>query len=87
MSVWLGITGADVRYWKAVTICACGGPDSGKTHTIRGSQDDPGIVPRVIDMLFQGRQEGDYISLSMVGLCCNGSFDLLQNEESQNVSP
>lgn len=51
---------------------------------MRGPSDDPGIVPRVIEMLFHERQETDEVDLLALQVCCDGIYDLLKGKE--NVS-
>lgn len=38
------------------TVFAYGSTGSGKTHTIAGTEDEPGILPRAVHMLFQRLQ-------------------------------
>lgn len=40
------------------TVLAYGSTGSGKTHTISGTEESPGILPRSVDLLFQ-RLESD----------------------------
>ena len=38
--------------WSELSNISCGITNSGRPHTIQGSQDDPGIIPRVLDSMF-----------------------------------
>ena len=40
------------------TVFAYGSTGSGKTHTISGTDDDPGVLPRAVKLLFE-RLESD----------------------------
>lgn len=42
-----------VCYWSIGTIFAYGQTSSGKTHTMTGNSDDPGIIPLAIMGMFQ----------------------------------
>ena len=50
---------ADVLQGYNATIFAYGQTGTGKTHTMMGSDSDPGIIPRVAEALFDGVCESD----------------------------
>ncbi|KAG8680221.1 hypothetical protein FRC09_018404, partial [Ceratobasidium sp. 395] len=64
-----------------VTIFAYGVTSSGKTHTMQGSPDQPGIIPRVVDALFQRRsimsREDVSLELSYMEIYKDDVFDLM----------
>ncbi|KAG9016708.1 hypothetical protein FRB90_002430 [Tulasnella sp. 427] len=66
--VWEGLT---------VTIFAYGVTSSGKTHTIQGTKADPGIIPRVVDFLFQNCTVKDRITMSYMEIYRDEVYDLL----------
>jgi hypothetical protein len=59
------------------TIMAYGQTGSGKTHSIFGSNDEPGVLPRILDEVFQqpGRRQ---LYVSMMEFYCDKIYDLLQ---------
>ncbi|KAG9045400.1 hypothetical protein FS837_006360 [Tulasnella sp. UAMH 9824] len=66
--VWEGLT---------VTVFAYGVTSSGKTHTIQGTKADPGIIPRVVDFLFQNCTTNDRITMSYMEIYRDEVYDLL----------
>jgi hypothetical protein len=38
----------DIQYPNAYSLCA----GTGKTHTLVGTQDDPGLIPRTLELLY-----------------------------------
>ncbi|KAG9120272.1 hypothetical protein FRC07_004307 [Ceratobasidium sp. 392] len=64
-----------------VTIFAYGVTSSGKTHTMQGSLDQPGIIPRVVDALFQRKaamsREDISLELSYMEIYKDDVFDLM----------
>ncbi|KAG8745374.1 hypothetical protein FRC10_008233 [Ceratobasidium sp. 414] len=64
-----------------VTIFAYGVTSSGKTHTMQGSLEQPGIIPRVVDALFQRKatmsQEDVSLELSYMEIYKDDVFDLM----------
>ena len=43
---------ADVVAGHNVAVLCYGAPQSGRTHTMTGPPDDPGIIPRLCDGVF-----------------------------------
>jgi hypothetical protein len=59
------------------TIMAYGQTGSGKTHSIFGSNDEPGVLPRILEEVFQ--QPGHrQLYVSMMEFYCDKIYDLLQ---------
>lgn len=43
---------SSIKHEHNVSVFAIGSPGSGKTHTLVGTQDDPGLIPRTLELLF-----------------------------------
>jgi len=54
--VWLFSYSFYLLFWTG-TVFAYGQTSSGKTHTMRGSVDEPGIIPLAVHDLFWSIQE------------------------------
>ena len=74
-----------------VTVFAFGMTGSGKSHTINGTKDDPGLVPRAVNHIFDNlkscsssdnREQVGMVCLSFVELYNNQLYDLLTPEGS-----
>ncbi|KIO25288.1 hypothetical protein M407DRAFT_25405 [Tulasnella calospora MUT 4182] len=76
--VWEGLT---------VTVFAYGVTSSGKTHTIQGTKADPGIIPRVVDFLFQNCTTKDRITMSYMEIYRDEVYDLLNGGASSPKLP
>lgn len=61
----------------SVTVFAYGVTSSGKTHTMQGSNEDPGIIPRVVESLFHNQKEGDQLTMSYIEIYRDEVYDLL----------
>ena len=70
---------------KKVTLFAYGQTGSGKTHTMLGSDEDPGIIPQTIDMMFDVANESpDYrytVAMSIIEVYQDAVHDLLIEPE------
>ncbi|KAG9032665.1 hypothetical protein FRB95_001093 [Tulasnella sp. JGI-2019a] len=66
--VWEGLT---------VTVFAYGVTSSGKTHTMQGTPTEPGIIPRVVDALFEKKEATDVINLTYMEIYRDEVYDLL----------
>ncbi|KAF8169839.1 P-loop containing nucleoside triphosphate hydrolase protein [Mycena galopus ATCC 62051] len=84
---WSGIT---------VTIFAYGVTSSGKTHTMQGPPDDPGVIPRVVEALFAkaaaassatGETEKTEITVSYIEIYKDDVYDLLVTRENAPKLP
>ncbi|KAK7044906.1 kinesin-like protein [Favolaschia claudopus] len=81
---WSGIT---------VTIFAYGVTSSGKTHTMQGPPDDPGVIPRVVEALFaktlsrETEGETTEIAVSYIEIYKDDVFDLLVSRENAPKLP
>ena len=68
-------------------IFAYGVTGSGKTHTMTGSREDPGVIPRVMGRLFErleklsGQQEAS-VEVSYLEIYNEKVFDLLETKEA-----
>ncbi|KAK2957122.1 putative Centromere-associated protein E [Blattamonas nauphoetae] len=66
---------------------AYGQTASGKTHTILGPEEDPGIIPRSLDHIFSKVQNNDYaeaqVKLSYFEVYNETVFDLFEENSSQ----
>lgn len=70
-------------YGKKVTCFCYGQTGSGKTHTMMGTPDDRGIIPKTIQMLFDAADEQVYtfahtIKISVIEIYQDTIHDLLQ---------
>ncbi|QRV90739.1 kinesin motor domain protein [Ceratobasidium sp. AG-Ba] len=72
---------ANVFTGHTVTIFAYGVTSSGKTHTMQGSLEQPGIIPRVVDALFKRKeamhQTKVLLELSYMEIYKDDVFDLM----------
>ncbi|GMH67804.1 hypothetical protein TrST_g13509 [Triparma strigata] len=71
------------------TIFAYGCTGSGKTHTITGSKQNPGLIPRCVDLIFE-RLAGENIGIGIlfvtyVELHNNSFYDLLAKENKGGI--
>ncbi|KAH9917698.1 kinesin-domain-containing protein [Epithele typhae] len=73
-----------------VTVFAYGVTSSGKTHTMQGSSDQPGIIPRAVQEVF--RKAGDtaqraVVHASYMEIYKDEVYDLLVDRETANKLP
>ncbi|KAG8893022.1 hypothetical protein FRB99_002239, partial [Tulasnella sp. 403] len=61
----------------SVTVFAYGVTSSGKTHTIQGHAGEPGIIPRVVDLMFTLKKPDETLSMSYMEIYCDEVYDLL----------
>ncbi|GMI18269.1 hypothetical protein TrLO_g2766 [Triparma laevis f. longispina] len=71
------------------TIFAYGCTGSGKTHTITGSKNNPGLIPRCVDLIFE-RLRGENVGIGIVmvtyvELHNNCFYDLLAEENRGGI--
>eukprot|EP01051_Picozoa_sp_SAG22_P007061 SAG22_NODE_485_length_9905_cov_35.562003_2_plen_1142_part_00 len=68
----------DLTEGKSGLIFAFGITNAGKTHTVHGSDDDPGLLPRAIEQLFDTRLSDEHaLSMSYMEVYNDNVFDLL----------
>ncbi|KAI0051371.1 kinesin-domain-containing protein [Auriscalpium vulgare] len=74
-----------------VTIFAYGVTSSGKTHTMQGTKAEPGVIPRVVDALFEAKaQKPQYettITASYMEIYKDKVYDLLVARETAPKLP
>ncbi|KAJ7017169.1 kinesin-like protein [Mycena alexandri] len=76
-----------------VTIFAYGVTSSGKTYTMQGPRDDPGVIPRVVETLFakttatSGTTEKTDIAVSYMEIYKDDVYDLLVERENGRKLP
>ncbi|KAJ7735754.1 kinesin-like protein [Mycena metata] len=76
-----------------VTIFAYGVTSSGKTYTMQGPPDDPGVIPRVVETLFakttatSGATEKTDIAVSYMEIYKDDVYDLLVERENGQKLP
>ncbi|KAF7360127.1 Kinesin-like protein [Mycena venus] len=85
---WSGVT---------VTIFAYGVTSSGKTHTMQGPPDDPGVIPRVVEALFAkssssstsaNETEKAEVAVSYIEIYKDDVYDLLvARENASRLAP
>ncbi|KAG8858222.1 hypothetical protein FRB96_005351 [Tulasnella sp. 330] len=73
--VWKGLGNAILE--QTVTVFAYGVTSSGKTHTMQGNSTDPGIIPRVVEALFEMRTAADEIHMTYMEIYRDEVYDLL----------
>ena len=77
---------------KTVTVFAYGVTSSGKTHTMQGSREDPGIIPQAVEALFEKQsgleRYGAELAVSYMEIYKDEVYDLLTQRDnvSQAVS-
>ncbi|CAK5262663.1 unnamed protein product [Mycena citricolor] len=78
---WSGIT---------VTIFAYGVTSSGKTHTMQGTEEAPGVIPRVVNTLFDRASSSatrSEIAVSYIEIYKDDVYDLLVERENAPKLP
>lgn len=69
-----------------VTLLAYGQTSSGKTHTVEGKSEDPGILPRLAEALFSRITESDttayLVTVHFLEVYCGKIYDLLWEEKA-----
>jgi kinesin family member 22 len=71
--------------WQTVTIFAYGVTSSGKTHTMQGTRSDPGVIPRVVQAMFERREEMTHradLAVSYMEIYKDDVYDLLVQREN-----
>ncbi|KAJ2778520.1 hypothetical protein H4R18_004546 [Coemansia javaensis] len=74
----------------SATVFCYGVTGAGKTHTIQGTEADPGIIPRALEQIFrhQARDAVDYdIRVSYFEIYKEAVFDLLKPREATAALP
>ncbi|KAI9263541.1 kinesin motor domain-containing protein [Helicostylum pulchrum] len=72
----------DVLKGQNVLIFAYGVTNSGKTFSIMGTKNNPGILPRTLDVIFNSID--DYMSESKVKPCMHSQAQLYTDKEEEN---
>jgi centromeric protein E len=73
------------------TILAYGQTGSGKTHTMQGSQQEPGLIPRCLESLFEAlsaRENADStvtVAVSFYEIYLEQIYDLLEPQTVRSV--
>lgn len=70
---------------QTVTIFAYGVTSSGKTHTMQGTRSDPGVIPRVVQAMFERREEMTKradLAVSYMEIYKDDVYDLLVQREN-----
>lgn len=74
-----------------VTIFAYGVTSSGKTHTMQGTKTDPGVIPRVVQAMFEKKgqllQYQTSLSVSYMEIYKDEVYDLLVTRENAPKLP
>jgi kinesin family protein C1 len=76
---------------KKVSIFAYGQTGAGKTYTMQGTQEEPGLIPRSVNLIFNTIDtykkdgflvEGTEVKISCIELHCETIKDLLDPEHT-----
>ncbi|TFK68341.1 kinesin-domain-containing protein [Pluteus cervinus] len=73
-----------------VTIFAYGVTSSGKTHTMQGTKTDPGVIPRVVEAMFDHPARKKFqtrLAVSYMEIYKDEVYDLLVNRETAPKLP
>lgn len=74
-----------------VTIFAYGVTSSGKTHTMQGTKAQPGVIPRVVEAMFEQKaslqRSSVELSVSYMEIYKDEVYDLLVNRETAPKLP
>jgi kinesin family protein 22 len=64
---------------QTVTVFAYGVTSSGKTHTMQGTRELPGVIPRAVAAMFDRRQDSHKLTMSYFEIHKDEVYDLLVN--------
>ncbi|CAI9092248.1 OLC1v1027440C1 [Oldenlandia corymbosa var. corymbosa] len=75
---------SDVLNGRNASVIAYGAKGSGKTYTIQGTQDKPGIAAlSMAELLSKSQEAGDVVSVSILEVHQEHAFDLLDPKHSE----
>ncbi|QDZ17621.1 kinesin heavy-chain domain-containing protein [Chloropicon primus] len=72
---------------ESLVVFAYGITATGKTHSMEGTRDDPGIIPQTIQLLFHNKTNEEEVSISMYEIYNENLYDMLNYTAAGSAKP